>query len=457
MTVAHQQTTRSWRSVLDGIDVLDVLALAVFVFSAIAIWTKTYPFADHRIELASGVPLSSESRKVIMLGIAAATGFLVLLRHQFGLIRRFPDPLLFAVVAWFGLTSLFSEARGLAFNRLALAVIVVIIAASLPLIFRSFQAFVGAYATAALLAIVLSFAGIILVPDLAIHTAMDATEQTLAGDWRGIFGHKNDMAPMMNQFLFVGLLLFRMKRPLWGGAIMIGAAVLLLKSGGKSGALTLPLTFVAAWAIVRTRSYATTVVVTLCAVGGLAAVTLGSIAFPALGEVTQAVLPDPTFTGRTAYWSMALQAIGQAPIFGYGYTTFFDMGVLRTFAAAAGIYVLPDHAHNGFLQLTLSAGIPGIVLALAWTTFLPLKYIQTVKLRVQTADESFFFDFLVQSWLNMLLISSLESTLFERGDPIWFGGLLAIVCLRYWHVSGGPADETRPASSSGARPEVSAG
>ena len=444
MTVAHQHRGSRWAAALDRIKLLDIVALVFFVIAVIAIWTKTSPFFDQRVQLLTATPQSSDSRKVIMLAIAAGAGLLVLLRGQFGTLRRFADPLLFAVLAWFALTSLHSQAPKLGFDRLALAAVVIGIAASLPLIFNNLQDFAGAYGAAVSAAIVLSLAGVILVPELTIHSVMDAAEQTLAGDWRGIFPHKNDLAPMTNQFIFVGVLLARMKKPIWGAAVVVGAAILLVESGGKSAALTIPLALVGSWAIVRARSFPATLAVAFGAVGGLAVLTLGSVMFPWASAIVHALLHDPTFTGRTDYWKMGLQAIAAAPVFGYGYTTFFDLDVLRTFAAANNIFSLPEHAHNGYLGTLLSGGFPALVLVLVWVGYLPLKYIWAIKTRVHTMDEAAFLDFLVQSWLNMLLISSLESPLFNRGDPVWFGGLLGIVCLRYWFVSGGPSDATRP-------------
>ncbi len=449
MSVARQHETPRWRSALDSIDLLDVVAVAFFVVAIIAIWTKTHPFMDQRVQVLTNVAQSSESRKFIMIVIAAVALLLVLLRRQFRTIVRFPGVLLVIVFAWFGFAGLHSISPKLAFDHLALTAVVIATAASLPLMFRSLQAFVDAYGTAVLLTIVLSFAGVVLVPELSIHSAVDHSEQTLAGAWRGIFAHKNDLSPMMNQFLFVGVLLLRMKKLLWGSAIVVGATVLLVMSGGKSAALTLPLTFIGSWAIVRARSFPATVIIAVALVAGLAALTLGSVAMPFTRQIAQAVLPDPTFTGRTDIWVMALQAIGKAPIFGYGYTTFFDTDLLKEFTTAHGMTFLPDNAHNGYVEMALSGGLIGLGLVLAWVVIVPLKYILALKGRLRTADERYFLSFTVQSWLSMLLISSLKSALFDRGEPLWFGGLLAIVCLRYWYVSGGPAEERREIPAAG--------
>ena len=101
------------------------------------------------------------------------------------------------------------------------------------------------------IAIALCFMGVLIAPDLAIHSARDNVEQGLAGDWRGMFRHKNDLAPMAIHFVFAGILLWRTSSRFWGGLVIAGAMILLVMSGGKSASLLLFPALLGAALIVR--------------------------------------------------------------------------------------------------------------------------------------------------------------------------------------------------------------
>ncbi len=420
------------------IDVLDMLAFVILVLAAGVIWTKATPFANMQdYALLDDPTRSNGARKVIMLALALATGGLVLLRGQLGTLIRFVSVPLVLMFGWFGLTCLLSPAAKLGIDRLALAAIVIFIAACLPLMFVRVETFVVALATAVTLMIVLSFLGAIFIPDLAIHTAKDVNEQRLAGDWRGIFSHKNDLAAMTAHFGLAGILLMRTRRRVWGGLILVSSFVLMVLSGGKSAGLLIGPALLFGAILVRVPSRALSGALVVAVVGGLALVTVGSVAFTWMHDLLAALMPDPTFTGRTDLWSLALEAIKHKPLVGYGYNTFWDTGQAFAIAGKSDAAIYADHAHNGFLSVTLSAGVPGLLLVLFWVGVIPWRNIEAVKRHAPTGIDAAFLDFLVQSWLLTLLVSNLEAILFNRGDPIWFSGLLAVACLHYWAPPGG--------------------
>ena len=424
-------------SVLAAPALVDRTPLWVGVFASFAIlvlWTQAQPFASLSDYGVLDDPTQSNAlRRNLTLVIMAVALLLVWRSGQGRRLWQAVSPGLMAIFIWFAATSVLSPSPGLALNRLALAGIVIAIALCLPLLFARVEDFVTMLGVTVSIAIALCFLGVLFAPDLAIHSLRDAVEQGLAGDWRGMFRHKNDLAPMAIHFSFVGLLLWRLGQRGWGGAIMIAALVLLVQSGGKSAALLLIPALLGAALIVRLRSAVATSVAVLI-VGGLALVTVGSVAFPAVASVVQH-LPDPSFTGRADIWQLALAAAETRPLTGFGYTIFWDTGITYAIAGSGDTAAQVSHAHNGFLEVALSAGVPGLLLVLAWAGLAPLRHIQTIAARAMTGDERVFLEFLVQGWLFTLLISSLEAVLFNRGDSIWFTGLLSIICLRLWSRS----------------------
>lgn len=415
-----------------GINAGRLLVVAFVVFTMLVLWTQAQPFASLQNYGVLDDPTQSNGlRRNLTLAIAGGALWMVVRDGQMRQLWHAMSPGLLAIFVWFALTSVISPSPGLALNRLALAGVVIVIAFCLPLLFARFAEFVTSYGVAVSIAVALCILGVLFVPDLAIHSARDNVEQGLAGDWRGVFRHKNDLAPMAIHFLFAGLLLWRVANKGWGAVVIAGSMILLIMSGGKSAALLVLPTLVAAALIVRLRNPMVVAVVAFMTVAGLALLTLGSVAFPAVGAVV-AHLPDPTFTGRADIWTLGLEAAVARPLTGFGYNIFWDTGAAYGLANSGDTAAQVSHAHNGFLDVAISAGLPGLMLVLIWAGYAPLRHIATIRRKALDATEAAFLEFLVQGWLFTLMISSLEAVLFNRGDSIWFTGLLSIVCLRLW-------------------------
>ena len=71
-----------------------------------------------------------------------------------------------------------------------------------------------------------------------------------------------------------------------------------------------------------------------------------------------------SLTGRTDFWPFLLQAISDRPLLGYGYNGFFGSDVgnqyLSTYVLEMSGGWYPFHAHDGFLQIALNAGLVGV-------------------------------------------------------------------------------------------------
>ena len=417
--------------------VLSLLAFAAVALGLVMLWTKAQPFTDLQDYATVDMPfLSSDRRKVLTLGLAAIVGLMVAMRGRLGVLWQTVDGTLVAVFVWFAATSLLSAAPGLGLNRLILAGVVVGIAAAIPLLFDRVRDYVAALSAAAVATIALSFAGVLLAPDFAIHSLRDVNEQALAGEWRGVFGHKNDLAPMAVHFAFLGLLLARTGPRAIGLGIIAASLVLLVMSGGKSAMLLVVPSLFLALLMMRTRGRTLGLALVLGSLGTLLLLTLGSVAVAPVQALVAATLPDPTFTGRSEIWDYAMRAIGERPLAGYGYAVFWDSGLMAGIAGPDATVAQVAHSHNGFLETAISGGLPGLALVLVWTAVLPCRDLARVRERLVTARERAFADYLVMSWLFTLLLGALEAVVFNRGEPVWIMGLLAMASLRYWAQAG---------------------
>jgi O-antigen ligase len=83
-------------------------------------------------------------------------------------------------------------------------------------------------------------------------------------------------------------------------------------------------------------------------------------------EIFNAVGKDTTLTGRTLFWPMLFQKILERPWFGYGVSGFWQpwRGFDNPAIDVKLPYFVPDHAHNGLLELVLVLGLIGLALFL---------------------------------------------------------------------------------------------
>ena len=80
--------------------------------------------------------------------------------------------------------------------------------------------------------------------------------------------------------------------------------------------------------------------------------------------VLSIVQRDATLTGRTELWSLIVTAIADHPLLGYGYGAFWSGINADTLNVYTGAKWLPNGADNGYLDLCLAFGIPGLLLLL---------------------------------------------------------------------------------------------
>ena len=93
------------------------------------------------------------------------------------------------------------------------------------------------------------------MPELSIHQATDAAEYHLAGDWRGVFVHKNSASAVMAMLIFIGIYLTRSGAMVVGPLIIVLSAVFLFFAGGKSSTGLCIITLVIVELVVAVRSY----------------------------------------------------------------------------------------------------------------------------------------------------------------------------------------------------------
>lgn len=219
--------------------------------------------------------------------------------------------------------------------------------------------FVELVGEAFLLIAVLSIALALVLPDYGTQPDGDN-----AGNWRGLFQHKNVAAYAM----IVGLLSHihmkqRTGRRIWSYAI--GAdLVFLLGASSRTSMICLALialNFFMIRAVVRGSSLS---------LGSLLLVLTGAgvvsslVAFN-VEEVLALFGRDLTLTGRTTIWGVALDYLSGSPWLGYGYQAAWrsDDG-MPLYMLRYGWQWNPSQSHNGYIDVMLGVGVLGIAICL---------------------------------------------------------------------------------------------
>jgi O-antigen ligase len=155
--------------------------------------------------------------------------------------------------------------------------------------------------------------------------------------------------------------------------IVVSALVFLLFTQSKTAIAMLPITLILTGLINRIRKPAVGITLGLSVVGVFIILSIGSLYWEQVRDLLDMVLPDASFTGRTDIWQFALDHIAQRPITGYGFGAFW--GTHEVVYGMSGNSVWANsvaHAHNAYLNMALTIGIPGSALVTLWLVVLPL-------------------------------------------------------------------------------------
>ncbi|BAS56732.1 MULTISPECIES: O-antigen ligase family protein [Leptolyngbya] len=187
------------------------------------------------------------------------------------------------------------------------------------------------------------------------------------GAWKGIYDYKNTFGSMM-VIAMVSFFALPIEHPRdrwlkWIG--IAGATALILLSTSRT-ALLLGVAMLAMMTFYRNFRWQGRKSIVL---GSLGVLVLGSTVVGVLSnwtELLKAFGRDPTLTGRTYIWSVALDRLWDRPWFGFGRSAFWSPE--SPYPKAIGYYLSQSfnapHAHNGFIEVALDVGLVGLALFL---------------------------------------------------------------------------------------------
>ena len=282
-------------------------------------------------------------------------------------------PALIAALAWCALSVVTSWEPSLAGRRFIFALVLVSIAAMVLLLPKNLRHFSDLLAAIALIVLAACYLGVVFLPQVAIHQATDFLEPEHAGNWRGVFAHKNQAGAVMVLFILIGLFVARMRSAALGGSIVGLSAIFLAFTQSKTAISVLPLVFILSAVITRSRRPAAGIGLVVIVLAAFNLFSVGTVLFEPVRNLIASVMPDATFTGRTEIWQLGLQAVAQRPITGYGFAAFWGTDeVVYGFGESATWANAATDAHNAYLNLAIMIGLPGLVLTIFWIVVLPI-------------------------------------------------------------------------------------
>ena len=400
--------------------------IAAILITAVIVSFRPFQPAGAEVTAEGGGDIVNQIGFSVLGGLAL---FSLLTYANPRVISVFFSPWWLLLLAFAGL-SVLNAADPAAASRAAfftvIGIVAIVAVLALP---RDADAFSAVLVFAGTIVIVTSYIGLVLLPDIAIHTT-DSAEPEHAGLWRGVFAHKNIAGPVMSCFSFAGLYLFRRGWRGSGTFLLIAAMIFMVNTGSKTTAALVPLTFaiVVLPGLIGMRQL--TVMLFVFAMAGTGLATLGIVFIEPLKEFAQTYFPDLTYTGRTTLWEFGGEMLAKQPWSGYGYESFWGSKMLletdQPFDRPCDIRTVV-HGHNGYLDVALTMGIPALFVALFTMLVEPLRdYMRIPHLK----ENIFLGDFFMMVLLFTALNAFLESFFFRRADPVWMFLVMGVLGLR---------------------------
>jgi len=412
------------------IQVAQLLRCALFIAVMLLIWISLQPFADlgnaTKVDAAAG-----RGPTYALFGFLAVLSLLLVAPRHAEALRSFVSAPYILFGCWICINLVMSRDPAASMQRFVLTACVFVVAATvllLPATAREFNRWLG---VAVLTFLAVCYFGVMMTPGLAVHQATDIYEYHLAGDWRGVFDHKNTASAVMAMLVFVGIYLTRSGAALAGPLISGLSVIFLFFTGGKSATALCILILVLAGLVSAARTFRFRAVLCLLPLIVLNLLSIGTVVSPALAAIARSLPFDTSFTGRDEVWKFAFASIGQRPFFGYGYFAFWGSDYVRDVDPGEAIndwVLIASHSHNGYLDSALALGIPGLLLMLALLLVVPLR---NYHLAAEPGGPTPLANMFLRIWLFGIYLASLESFFLDRTDPIWFTFLVAVIGLHY--------------------------
>ncbi len=198
----------------------------------------------------------------------------------------------------------------------------------------------------------------VLVPSIGVHGADHP------GAWKGIYDYKNTLGSMMTLGMVAFYLLGTNKEPrrifAWCG---FGLSLLLMLRSTSKTSVTMTLLLLLIVVFYRQFKWRGKITILILDLMMLFLGGIGLVVFTNWVTILTGMGKDPTLTGRTEIWGVALNRLHEHLFLGFGRGAFWAPGSKNALEAglAVSYNFIPPHVHNGFLDLALDIGLIGFI------------------------------------------------------------------------------------------------
>lgn len=268
---------------------------------------------------------------------------------------------------------------------------------------------------------------------------------------RGVFAHKNGLGSSM-------ALAFLVEWHLEADSTMAKAlkwlslgvfAGLLVVSNSMSSIVTLFATLTGVW-IIRELCFKRHVPFSALAITAVVGFTSMTVMGFSPGELMGFLGRSSDLTGRTELWSSVIDAIEQKPILGYGFSGFWRGATAGSDAIGGQLQWAPVYSHNGYLEISLSLGLVGLALAIAFLA----KGFKRAWATTESGESR------LHQWPLALMVfiavhNLTECTIAWQNCLEWSVCVATIISSELWMLaSAGTRDETEPVVSESVEPVI---
>ena len=406
------------------------------MFALFILTDAIFPLLRKEAEVEVDATQGDPTTQIILGAVYLVACLLLVYRRRLKLLVK--DPYLLAVVGLCVMSAAWSVDPGVTLRRSIAFVGTTLFGVYLASRFtfsEQLKILAGTLGIAALLSIVFA----IVAPRYGIMVGDHA------GEWRGIYDHKNILGLMMvlsaMSFLLVAVT-NRKRAMVWWAGFGISVTVLLLSRSMTSIVvltgliLALPVFGMLRWPALRWRR---SFIPPLMVFGGVALLAFAAYLFiepKLISDIMELLGRDKTLTGRTDIWAMVFYMISRRPWLGYGYGAFW----LDTGKESNDVWIevgwQPPHSHNGFLEVCLAIGVVGLVLLLLGFGSAFKRGIRWIR-DVELAEA-----FWPLAYLSFLFLYNLsEPTFLKHNSVFWVLYVTTVVSLRNYERQ----PKTRPA------------
>lgn len=256
----------------------------------------------------------------------------------------------------------------------------------------------------------MSFTAVVVDPTIGIHGSDHP------GAWKGVYGYKNILGSMMILGAVSFALLPKHIMPAICQWIGFGLCVVLILLSTSKTSLILSILLAAIIIFYRFYRWRGKITIVFWDLFILVAVSVSSFIFTNWTEIITGLGRDPTLTGRTPMWTVALIRLMERPWLGFGRGMFWRP--VHAYAREAGSAVahgfIPPHGHNGFIDMALDIGLVGLGIFLVCYGF---AYIRSLRLAYGTDK---LYNLYPLAFLIFLFVNNItESFILYKSNIYW--------------------------------------